>query len=423
MTGSRLGRRPLGGLVACLALGATAALATLAQSPTTGEWVGSWSGAIDEEDGSRTEIRLTVERADGSGAWVGHASIDGGDAVAIDGLEITGSLLRGTLNTLPGEPSFELRRDVDSGQLAGEITRALIGLPATDVYLLQVERHSEGWRLGELRNLTDRDAYDNQPRFSRDGRRLLYTAQAGSQTEIHAYDLETRKTARLTETPEGEYSPTPLPDGVESGDRGFSTVRTALDGTQHLWAWADDGSEPRLLLPDVEPVGYHGWIDAETVALFVLGDPPSLVLASLTSGERRTLAERIGRSIHRVPGRRAVSFVFKEDGDRWWIRSFDLDSGETRDLIETPPGNEDFIWLADGRLLSAVGARLVVAGTTSAEPAWTPVLDLAEQGVGTISRLAEDAESGLLAVVGQRPAPPPVRTARPLRLTRSVPAE
>ncbi|MDT7604642.1 MAG: hypothetical protein QOF61_2639, partial [Acidobacteriota bacterium] len=178
--------------------------------------------------------------------------------------------------------------------------------PDTDIFV--VELKSEGGKLvfGQPANITRRVGYDNQPSFLPDGQTLLFTSQReGDQTDIYRYDLRTRATTQLTSTPESEYSPTLMPGG-----KFFSVVRVEADKTQRLWKFPLAGGAASLVLDNVKPVGYHLWLDARTLALFVLGDektkqPNTLQLASLakdrpTAIEVSTEHVNVGRSLQRV---------------------------------------------------------------------------------------------------------------------------
>ncbi len=187
--------------------------------------------------------------------------------------------------------------------------------PGTDIYLVRLR----GGAISDPPvNLTHRPGYDNQPAFTPDGRAMLYTAiGADGQADIYRLDLQTRTSTQLTHTAESEYSPTPMPTG-----NGFSVVRVERDSTQRLWAFNAQGQAPVLLLPDIAPVGYHLWLDAHTLALFVLGAPNALEIADTQTGTARVIAHDIGRSLQRVPNGSRFSYLQHADS-AWYLETAD----------------------------------------------------------------------------------------------------
>ena len=111
----------------------------------------------------------------------------------------------------------------------------------------------------------------------------------------------------VTTTAESEYSPLVTPSGTS-----VSVVRVEADGTQRLWQFDLDGSNPRLVLETVKPVGYHVWIDRSQLALFVLGSsgqPATLQLASTAPESSEVVASAIGRSLQLPPEVEALSEI------------------------------------------------------------------------------------------------------------------
>ncbi len=172
-----------------------------------------------------------------------------------------------------------------------------------------------------------------------------------------------------------------------------------MDSTQRLWRFDLDGSNPALVLERVKPVGYHAWGDDQTVALFVLGEPATLQIASTATGEADTVARDIGRSIHPFPGRRAVSYLHRtEDGA--WISVFDLDTGRIARIARPLEGNEFYAWTPSGGLLMAQGAKLY-RPTVGDRGAWKESADFSAAGVNRISRLAVSPDGSTLALVAE----------------------
>ena len=178
--------------------------------------------------------------------------------------------------------------------------------PGTDIVILSMNEAAGEFHLQSLIRVTDRAGYDNQPHFLPGGEALLYTSIDGTgQADIYRYSISTGEHTRVTTSaPESEYSPTLIP-----GERRFSAIRVEADSAQRLWSFALDGSGAQVLLPEIAPVGYHAWGENEILALFVLGQPATLQLARPGPGAGEIKASNIGRSLHRIPGRNAFSFV------------------------------------------------------------------------------------------------------------------
>ena len=267
--------------------------------------------------------------------------------------------------------------------------------PGTDIFLLSLSGTGGSLTTGVPRNITARAGYDNQPFFAPDRRSLYYTSQREGQTDIYRYDLSAGTTTQVTRTPENEYSPTVMPDGKH-----FSVIR---DSTQHLWSFTLDGTPVRALLDSVRPIGYHTWLNSDTVFVFVLGSPATLRRAELAGGTAVVVARDIGRALLKVPGHRQVSYA-QRDSAGYLVRTIDPVTGRGETLIRLPEDNEFFIWLADGSLLSASGNRLL--RWRVGEKDWSEVTRFTEPGLQRITRLAVSPAGDRLALVGVDPSAP-----------------
>lgn len=263
--------------------------------------------------------------------------------------------------------------------------------PATDIYLATIAVEDGAVRLeDEPLNITQREGYDNQPHFTPDGRALLYTSVRDGQADTYRYDLAEGTTRQVTNTPESEYSPTPRGDG-------FSVVRVEEDGTQRLWQFANDGSDAQVLVPNIEPVGYHAWATPDRVALFVLGEPPTLQLADVGTAAD-TLARDIGTSLQAVPGRPAtVSFIQHTADSTAEIRLLDARARTITPVVEAlPGGDDDHAWTPEGHLLMARDSTLYQYDPEG-EGNWQSVADLAP--LRDVTRLAVSPDGDRLALV------------------------
>jgi dipeptidyl aminopeptidase/acylaminoacyl peptidase len=198
------------------------------------------------------------------------------------------------------------------------------GPPSTDIFLVELLKRGGQLALSAPVNLTFRPGYDNQPSFTPDGKSILFTSQReNEQTDIYRFDLAARQTTRISNTSESEYSPTVTPDG-----KSFSVIRVEADKTQRLWQFPLAGGTPALVLTNIKPVGYHVWLDANTLALFVLGQPNTLQLVDVKTEKAEVLAQSIGRALHRLPGQpNQFSFVHKAEKE-WWVKAYQDAAGQ-----------------------------------------------------------------------------------------------
>ena len=335
----------------------------------------------------------------------------------------------GHLPATPSPPPPRTDRPPRSAPAPDDYRPTAAGSPSTDIWVGRLDRGDGGaLTVSALTNATGRDGYDNQPSFGPSGAALYYTSAVDStQTEIFRYSLgaaaeqadpATGAAEPVTRTPgASEFSPTVIP-----GQDAISAIHEER-GAQYLWRYGMDGTDLGPIFATVEPVGYHAWADERTAVMFVLGDPPTLQVGDALSGEVRTVAENPGRSIHRIPGTSAISFVRKVSEDEWWIEALDPATGETERIAQTLPGREDYAWTPRGEILMGDGAALyawsedggwsevmgVAPPAEPAEPAMSGALDpeaepasSAQQAPGDISRIAVSPDGTLIAIVRSR---------------------
>jgi len=269
--------------------------------------------------------------------------------------------------------------------------------PPTDVYL---------WRFNlpkpSVINITKRAGYDNQPGWV--GVPLFYTAQVDGQTDIHQWNVETGAIGPVVKTPESEYSAAPTPDGA-----GYAVIRVEMDSAQRLWRFPlRGGGSPSVILPDIKPVGYFAYLDANTLALFVLGDrssPSTLQIADTRTGKGVVVTTNIGRSIQHVPGGRRASFTQRMAG-KTILQTVDptprADGSFAIDTVATLPDSADYVvWKSATHAITGAGSRLMQLQLPSKE--WTVLADLSTQGIRRISRLALSHDGRRIAFVADEP--------------------
>lgn len=299
--------------------------------------------------------------------------------------------------------------------LAAGAFQAAQAPPDTEIFLAPLKSAGGLLEVGTPVNITVNPGYDNQPFFTPDGKSVLFTSIRGpaapagggslTQTDIYRYHIASKTVARVTQTAEGEYSPTVMPDG-----RRISVIRVEADGTQRLASIAPSGPKIQVdvILPDVKPVGYHAWADEHTVAMFILGAggaPATLQVADTRTGSARLIATDIGRSLQRMPGTgatRHISFVQRtRDGDKMTltINQLDAASGQVTPLTPAVDGarEADLAWTPGGTLLMAKDG--VLYGWKRGQQGWKEVAALEKLSLNGVSRLAVSPAGDYLALV------------------------
>jgi hypothetical protein len=269
-----------------------------------------------------------------------------------------------------------------------------------EIYLAPLTRRGDSIVVGAAENITRRAGYDNQPSFLPDATGLLYTViGTDAQADIWRYDIRARRASRVTATPESEYSPTVMPGGAR-----FSVVRVERDSTQRLWSFAMNGSDPRLVLSALQPVGYHVWLGANRLLAYVLGTPSTLHVIDRNGANDEVRARDIGRALQRIPGQSWYSFARRDSARVLWIVSQPFEGGPLSTLVRAPEDNEFHTWTPDGVLLSATeGAIVRWDGHTGEDGEWLPVAII--PGVKNISRLAVSPDGRWLAFVAEPVGP------------------
>jgi hypothetical protein len=161
----------------------------------------------------------------------------------------------------------------------------------------------------------------------------------------------------------------------------------------------------------VKPVGYHAWIDATHVAMFILGSgqgqPATLQIGDTTKGTADIVATGIGRSVLIRPRTKTVSFISAPQPRM--IKVFNPLTKATTDLIAPFENSQDATWTPGGVLLMASDRTIAMWRPGSTE--WTTlamisgdspyVSDRAQPIVRSVTRMAVSADSKWMAFVAE----------------------
>ena len=255
----------------------------------------------------------------------------------------------------------------------------------TEVYLLDLTKDVDS-----PINISQNPGYDNQPSFW-DNDHLLYTRTRAGQTDIVRYNLNSKKTEWLCDTPQGsEYSPLRIPES-----EAFSAIRLDTTGLQRLYRYTDDGKDELLFSP--LKIGYQHWASATTLLCTVLVEDHMNLMLVQPNSSAKLITEKVGRSLHRIPKTAQFSFIQQKEG-KSILSSFDLITQNIEPLLTLPERVQDVAWLASGILIFAQGNTIFEwdPTTSSGVQVWKKL-----RGINNISRLALSHNGKLLALVGE----------------------
>jgi len=266
----------------------------------------------------------------------------------------------------------------------------------SEIYLFDVTFKNGQPVVSSPINMTKREGYNNQPFFHPQKSIVYYSSvNSNGKTDIRYYDYVDKSASSITYSEEGEYSPTVTPDGEF-----ISCIIQRSNGTQDLGKYPLNGGELFILINTLK-VGYHVWVDKNSLLLFVLEDTAGNTLHyyNLKSKEDKVLLRNPGRSLHKIPGSDAVSFVDKSNKNEWLIKRFDNKTKEISLIATTLPGREDLCWLNNGLIIMSDGANLFYLDTNNNQ-GWKAVsTDTGGLTLKAITRLAANANNTKLAVV------------------------
>lgn len=228
----------------------------------------------------------------------------------------------------------------------------LISQANTEIYLFDLQFDNGKIIISNPENISNRKGYDNQPFFHPSKPWIYYSSFDDSlRSDIKVYDMETKKSWNFTDTRVREYSPTVTPDG-----KFISCIIQKDNGEQNLSKYPIGGGDVVDIIDDMI-VGYHAWIDEESLILFVLGEPHELRTYNVRSAKSNIVTKDIGRSLSKTSGNLQGCFVQKSI-DEWSIMKVDIQTYKIEKICSTIEGREDFVWLNDEIILMNDGFQI-----------------------------------------------------------------
>jgi len=272
---------------------------------------------------------------------------------------------------------------------------------ATEIFLFDMKIINGQVHVSNGINITRHKGYDNQPFFHPSQPIIYYSSFNDSdRSDIKFYNYGTQQTTNLTITKEREYSPTVTPDG-----KFISCILQRDNGAQDLIKYPIDGGKPEVLINHLK-IGYHTWVGDNKLFLFVLDDSirNSLHYYYLGKNADTVIAENIGRSLHKIPGQMAMSFVQKISDKEYTIKKYDLNTGIISTIIPALPGQDQLCWLQNGIILMSDGSKLFSYQESSftelKDRKWQPVVIEGNSSMlKGVTRLATSDGNNKLAIV------------------------
>jgi len=241
--------------------------------------------------------------------------------------------------------------------------------------------------------------YLNQPVFSRDGSRLLWTQQTGTDpldTDIYYKLIGAGEPGKpLLKSPFGEFSATPMPQQ----DQLYSVVRVEADGTQRLWQIG--AGQEQLLFPELKGVGYHVWGSDDDLLLFLLEDStgPNRAVYRSKDGDLTMLAGNIGRALLYQANTDRFFFTAPRPGQPadspLWLWRYQAGGKKAEALLPMPANGQDLAVTSQGTVLVSAGQYIFQL----VEDHWLPWTDLSKQCDGKVTRFKLNPVQPMLAFV------------------------
>lgn len=274
--------------------------------------------------------------------------------------------------------------------LLGSAARAQ--MPETDLWLFDLEKKDKVYQAVKPQNITNRAGYDNQPAFTSDGKSILYVSiHEDGQADIYRYDIKSKLQTNLTKSKVSEYSPTLLPDGS-----GFSAVVVEADSAQRVWNMGFDGSFMKFASDVTDSVGYHSWLNADTLLYYKLTEPHSLHALHVRTGKDVWICDQPSRAFKKIEGSSQFIYAIKSE-NAMEFRVYKAATKESRVYARYPSANEDFVWHSELGLVKAENADLLRFNEKTGQ--WETLFSFAPFGIKKITRFAFDAKNRRLVIV------------------------
>ncbi len=284
-----------------------------------------------------------------------------------------------------------------SGQLIAQEQPAL-QLPECDIFLFDLKNEADSFQLSNVRNITNRPGYDNQPWFTADSQSIVYTANGKpDRTDVFEYFVDSQETKQVTDTPNQEYSPQSSPD-----NQSISFVTDGETANQSVWiADRATGNETWLLenQGQREPVGYYSWNRKTDHILYWSRYGFAVQLVKRDGSMAHYVTGNAPPSTpHIIPGTDLFSFLHRQDNGQIWLKELNPETLAVRPLTAISGSNNNYCWTPRKQVLMIIDDKLNL--WSEADGDWKEVAQLESFGIQNGTRLMVSPDGKKLAVVG-----------------------
>jgi hypothetical protein len=265
-------------------------------------------------------------------------------------------------------------------------------IPETDIWLFKIEKKEGKYLASKPLNVTNRSGYDNQPTFSLDGKSILYVLiDSTNQADIYQYSISKKTSVNLTKSQVSEYSPTIIPSGL-----GFSSVVVEKDSAQRVWQFNMDGTFKTIVNEGTDSIGYHTWLNVDTLLYYKLTEPHSLRVLDLKSNKDVWICNHPTRAFKKMGN--SSNFIYGiKDSLSTQSRIYNPALRESSLYASYPSLNEDFIWHNELGLIKSEGSDLMRYNEQT--KTWEVLFSFSSIGIKKITRFVFDSKTKQLAIV------------------------
>lgn len=275
------------------------------------------------------------------------------------------------------------------------LSTAMVSVHAEDLFLFDLVKKGDSIVLENGKNITKRKGYDNQPYFTSDSKKILYSSEHSKLTDIYEYDVESGETVQLTKTGAvPEYSPVP-----DAENKTFTAVTENTTPNQTVWRYDRETGKSTWALASHEPVGYYIfnrrgeallWLRYAYSMQFVNPDKEISKFVVGNAAPSRPLI---------VPGTDNFSFVHRQMNGEAWIKIFNSSDYSITPVAPLIDGKIDYCWSADGNLFMGSDSKLFQWIPGKSEK-WKEIADLSKSNVEGITRLFVSPDNRKIVIVG-----------------------